>query len=44
LMVSNKNIQFFNFMPEIGVIYEQNDSSLDFFSYDKISFVFSLKE
>ncbi len=44
LMVSNKNIKFFNFMPEIGVIYKQNDSSLDFFSYDKINFVFSLKE
>ncbi|MBR9865686.1 MAG: DUF560 domain-containing protein [Oceanospirillales bacterium] len=44
LIVSNKNIQFFSFMPKVGVIYEQNDSSLDFFSYDKISFVFSLEE
>ncbi|MEH6575683.1 MAG: porin family protein [Amphritea sp.] len=44
LLLSNKNIQIMNFMPEIGVVYERNDSSLDFFSYDKLSLVFSLEE
>ncbi|BBB28906.1 surface lipoprotein assembly modifier [Neptunomonas japonica] len=43
-LLSNKTIHSYGYKPEVGVTYEQNDSSLAFFEYDKISLVFSLKE
>lgn len=44
LVFSNKKIHSYGYKPEIGVTYEQNDSSLGFFEYNKVSLVFSLKE
>lgn len=44
LLLSNKKIHSYGYKPEVGVIYERNDSSLAFFKYDKVSLVFSLKE
>jgi hypothetical protein len=43
-LLSNKKIHSYGYKPEVGVAYEQNDSSLAFFEYDKISLVFTLKE
>ncbi|MGY8873036.1 MAG: surface lipoprotein assembly modifier [Pseudomonadales bacterium] len=43
-LLSNKKIHSYGYKPEVGVTYEQNDSSLAFFEYDKISLVFTLKE
>lgn len=44
VLLSNKKIHSYGYKPEVGVTYEQNDSSLAFFEYDKISLVFTLKE
>ena len=44
VMLSNKKIHTYGYKPEVGIVYEQNESSLAFFEYDKVSLVFSLIE
>ncbi|WP_170167518.1 porin family protein [Amphritea balenae] len=41
-LVPNR-FRLFDVTPVIGVIAEKNNSSLDFYSYDKVSFVFKLQ-
>ena len=41
--LSNKNWKIFGTTPEFGVAYERTDSSIDYYSYDKISLILSTK-
>ena len=38
-----ENLKLFGLTPAFGVTYEENDSNLDYYSYDKVGFVFDLQ-
>ncbi len=38
------NIEFFGFLPRVGVLYEETNSNIDYYSYDKVVFIFQLIE
>jgi len=40
--LKNWNIKILDYTPEIGITYEDNSSSLDYYSYDKIVLNFSI--
>ncbi|MFC6673934.1 surface lipoprotein assembly modifier [Marinobacterium aestuariivivens] len=44
LILSHRHIRFGRFEPELSIIYDRNDSSIDFYTYDKLSIAFSLQE
>ena len=37
------NLSIFGLTPALGVTYEENSSNIDYFSYDKVGFVFDLQ-
>lgn len=37
------NLKMFGLTPALGITYEKNSSSLDYFSYDKVGFIFDLQ-
>ena len=39
LTLQSESFQIMGFMPEIGFRYEENDSNLDYYSYEKIGFI-----
>ena len=38
-----ENLKIFGLTPALGITYEENDSNLDYYSYDKVGFVFDLQ-
>ena len=38
-----ENLKIFGLTPALGVTYEENSSNIDYFSYDKVGFVFDLQ-
>jgi hypothetical protein len=44
LSVSNKMLRFYDLIPEVGLMYEKNDSTLDYFEYDKLSIIFKISQ
>lgn len=43
LTVTIRNLRIFNLTPEFGVTYEETDSNIEFYSYDKTGFIFNLR-
>ena len=37
------NLKIFGLTPAVGITYEENDSNLDYYSYDKVGFIFDLQ-
>jgi hypothetical protein len=44
LVISHRNFRIGRFTPELGITYDKNDSSIGFYSYDKLALFFSLEE
>lgn len=44
ITLANKRLNVFGYSPEIGVTYEMNRSSLEYFKYDKLGLVFSINQ
>ncbi|NVK42820.1 MAG: DUF560 domain-containing protein [Oceanospirillaceae bacterium] len=44
LVLSSRKLRLGSFTPEIGLTYDKNDSSIGFYSYDKLSLFFRIIE
>lgn len=44
LTLYNKHWKQFGLTPEFGLSYEQNDSNIDYYEYDKVTLIFRLTE